>query len=188
MPNHGGILELDTAANRAARKYTPAEQLRRGLWSFGRWLIILSPRPFFAWRRCVLRMFGAKVGAQVSIYPSTRFYMPWNVELGDWAALGEDVFIYSLTRVRIGRRATLSYRTHVCGGTHDFSHPTRPLLKLPVVVEDDVWVGTDVFLGPGITVGAGAIVGARAVVVRNVEPLQIVAGNPARPIGQRRLS
>ena len=188
MTQHGGTLELDTAANRAATKYTRAEQLRRVLWAFGRWLIVLSPRPCFGWRRCVLRLFGARVGAHVSIYPSTRLYMPWNVELGEWSALGEDVLVYSLTRVRIGRRATLSYRAHVCGGTHDFSRPERPLVKLPVVVEDDAWVGTDAFLGPGVTVGKGAIVGARAVVVRDVQPMQIVAGNPARPVGRRRVA
>lgn len=183
---NGGTLQLDTAANRAARKYTRAEQLRRVLWSLGRWLIVLSPRPLFAWRRGVLRLFGARVGAHVNIYPSTRICMPWNVELGDWCALGEEVLVYSLAKVRIGTRATLSYRAHVCAGTHDFSDPALPLLKVPVAIEEDVWIGTEAFIGPGVTVGAGAIVGARAVVVRAVEPLHVVAGNPARTVGHRR--
>lgn len=178
-------LKLDPASNHAARKYTRAEQLRRVLWGFGRWLIVLSPRPLFGWRRAVLRLFGAKVGAHVNVYPSTRIYMPWNVELGEWAALGEDVFIYSLAKVRIGRCVTVSYRSHVCAGTHDFTDPSLPLVKVPVVIEDNAWIGTDAFIGPGVTVGNGAIVGARAVVVRPVQPLHVVAGNPARTIGTR---
>jgi putative colanic acid biosynthesis acetyltransferase WcaF len=152
----------------------------------GRWLVRLSPRPCFGWRRVVLRLFGARIGAHVNVYPSTHLYMPWNVELGDWTALGEDVLVYSLGKVRIGKSVTLSYRAHVCAGTHDLNDPALPLLKPPVTIEDGVWIGTEAFIGPNVSIGAGAVVGARAVVVRNVLPLDIVAGNPARPIGRRR--
>jgi len=177
--------KLDIEANRAARKYSRAEQVLRMLWAFGRWLIVLSPHPCYGWRRVVLRLFGAKVGHKARIAASTHIYMPWNFELGDWAAVGPDVFIYSLGKVRIGARATVSYRSHVCAGTHDFTDPTIPLLKPSVVVCDDAWVGTDAFIGPGTTVGSGAIVAARAVVVKDVEPMTIVGGHPARPLGPR---
>lgn len=178
---------MDIHANRAARKYSNSEQIRRVAWSCAQWLIRLSPRPCFAWRRAILRLFGARIGQHVHVYPSTRLYMPWNVEVGDWSALGEDVLIYSLGPVRIGRNATLSYRAHVCAGTHDLSDPAMPLIKPPVCIEDNAWVGTDAFIGPSVTVGAGAVIGARAVVVKNVAALSIVAGNPARVIGTRRL-
>ena len=178
----------DHAANQAARKYSRNEQLRRITWSAGRWFIRLSPRPFFGWRRWVLRLFGARIGAHVNVYPSTHLYMPWNVEIGDWSALGDDVFVYSLGKVRIGRSVTLSYRSHVCAGTHDLSDPLLPLKKPPVFIEDGVWVGTEAFIGPGVTVGRGAVVGARAVVVKNVEPHDVVGGNPARTIGRRRFT
>ncbi len=180
-------LPVDHASNQAARKYSRGEQIRRVLWTLGRWLIVLSPRPCFAWRRAVLRLFGARVGAHVNVYPSTHLYMPWNVEIGDWTALGEHVFVYSLGRVSIGRSVTLSYRSHVCAGTHDLNHPELPLRKPPVTIEDGVWVGTEAFIGPGIRVGRGAVVGARAVVVRDVAPLDVVAGNPARTVSRRRL-
>jgi putative colanic acid biosynthesis acetyltransferase WcaF len=180
-----GSLRLDLAGNHAARKYSPSEQLRRILWAFGRWLIVLSPRPLFAWRRAVLRLFGAKVGRNVNIYSSTHLYMPWNVELGDWSAVGEHALIYSLGKVKIGRNVTLSYRSHVCAGSHDFTDPTLPLVKPPVTIEDDVWVGTEAFIGPGVVVGYGTLVGARAVVVKDVQPLAVVAGNPARVVGSR---
>jgi putative colanic acid biosynthesis acetyltransferase WcaF len=187
MSDSNSTLPADARANRAARKYSTAEQVRRVAWSVGRWLVRLSPRPCFGWRRGVLRVFGARIGAHVHIYPSAHLYMPWNVEIGDWSALGDDVLVYSLGKVRIGCGVTLSYRSHVCAGTHDLNDPTLPLLKPPVVLEDSVWVGTEAFIGPGVIVERGAVVGARAVVVKNVEPLQIVAGNPARPIGRRRL-
>jgi putative colanic acid biosynthesis acetyltransferase WcaF len=180
-------LQIDSPANRAARKYSGAEQVRRVAWSFGRWLVRLSPRPCFGWRRAVLRLFGARIGAQVHVYPSVQLYMPWNVEIGDWAALGDDVFIYSLGKVRIGKHATLSYRTHVCAGSHDLDDPALPLLKPPVCIEEGVWIGTEAFIGPGVTIGRGAVVGARSVVVKDVEPFNVVAGNPARMIRLRNL-
>ena len=175
----------DPATNRSALKYSRAEQLRRVGWSLGHWLLRLSPRPFFGWRRTVLRCFGARVGKHVNVYPSTRILMPWNVELGDWCALGEDVYIYSLGAVSIGRCATVSYRSHLCAGTHDLNDPTMPLLKPPIMIGDNAWIGTEAFIGPGVTIGEGAVVGARAVVVKDVAPLHIVAGNPARHIGTR---
>lgn len=177
----------DIRANRAARKYSPREQLRRIAWGCGRWLVRLSPRPCFGWRRAVLRAFGARIGAHVHVYPSAHLYMPWNVEIGEWSALGEDVLIYSLGKVRLGRNVTLSYRAHVCAGTHDLNDPALPLLKPPVTIEDGVWVGTEAFIGPGTSVGAGAVVGARAVVVKDVSPLDVVAGNPARTVSRRAL-
>lgn len=173
---------LDIAANRAARKYSRREQMLRTLWELGRWLLILSPQPCYRWRRAVLRLFGARVGREARVHQSTMIYMPWNVELGDWSAIGAGVFVYSLGRVRIGHRATVSYRSHVCAGTHDFTDPTLPLLKPAVTIADDAWVGTEAFIGPGVTVGRGAIVAARAVVVKDVEPLTVVGGHPAQEI------
>jgi len=185
MTEHTQFLRIDGAANHAAQKYTPSEQFRRVLWSFGRWLMILSPRPCFAWRRGVLRLFGARIGAHVNVYSSTHFYMPWNVTIGDWSAVGENVLLYSLGNIIIGRNVTISYRAHVCAGTHDFTDPALPLLKPPVVIEDGAWIGTDAFIGPGVVVCAGALVGARAVVTKDVASMDVVAGNPARKIGTR---
>jgi putative colanic acid biosynthesis acetyltransferase WcaF len=185
MTERAASLRLDTAGNHAARKYSRAEQAQRMCWGLGRWMIRLSPRPCFAWRRAILRLFGARIGKNVNVYSSTYLYMPWNVDIGDWAALGEDVLVYSLGKVTIGRNASVSYRSHLCAGTHDFRDPALPLLKPPVVIEEGVWIGTEAFIGPGVTVHAGAIVGARAVVVKDVEPMVIVAGNPARIVGRR---
>jgi acetyltransferase-like isoleucine patch superfamily enzyme len=54
-----------------------------------------------------------------------------------------------------------------------------------IVVDDFVWLGHGVIILPGVTLGEGCIVGAGAVVTKDVEPLSIVAGNPAKKIGKR---
>ncbi|MCI0560697.1 MAG: hypothetical protein MN733_19605, partial [Nitrososphaera sp.] len=59
------------------------------------------------------------------------------------------------------------------------------LIRMPIVIEDDVWIGAGAFIGPGVKVGQGAVVGARAVVTKDVPPWKIVAGNPACIIKDR---
>lgn len=176
---------LDIAANRSARKYSRREMALRVLWMPGQYLLRWSPRPFFGWRRFVLRLFGATVGDHVHVHNSTRVTMPWNLTVGPWAAIGEDVLIYNLGPITIGERATISHRAHLCAGTHDYRRADLPLLKPPVTVGPQAWVCADAFVGPGVTVGEGAIVGAAAVATRDVAPWTIVAGNPARHVKDR---
>ena len=111
--------------------------------------------------------------------------MPWNLEIGDWSAIGEGALIYSLGKVTIGTRATISHRAHLCAGTHDYTSPSLPLIKPPITIGDQCWICADSFIGPNVTIGEGAVVGARAVATKDVEPWSIVAGNPAKRIKER---
>lgn len=55
----------------------------------------------------------------------------------------------------------------------------------PVVIEDNAWIGTRAVIMPGVTVGQGAVVAAGAIVLRDVPPLAVVVGSPARAVGAR---
>ncbi len=178
---------VDVAANRASRRYSMSENLRRVAWACAQPLFRWSPRPLFGWRRFLLRLFGARIGRHVHVYASARVTMPWNLEVGDWSAIGEDVLVYDLGPVTIGARVTVSHGAHLCAGTHDHRDPAMPLLKPPIAIGDQAWICADAFVGPGVTVGEGAVVGARAVATRPVAPWTIVAGNPAGVVGTRTL-
>lgn len=182
------VERLNIPENRATRKYTSQELAARLLWSVGRLVFRLIPRPMFGARRWMLRRFGAKVGKNVHVYPSATIYFPWNLEIGDDSAIGEHALIYNLGKVSIGQRSTVSQRAHLCGGSHDIHDPAMPLLKLPIEIQDDSWVCADAFVGPGTTVGRGAVVGARAVVTKDVDEWTVVAGNPAIQIKHRNLT
>lgn len=179
------MMVIDIKANRAARKWSRAEQAGRIFWALARPLFRFSPRVLWGWRRMLLRAFGAKIGANVHIYPSVQIAIPWNIEIGEDVAVGDLAILYALGPVSIGARATVSQYAHLCAGTHDWRDPTMPLVKSPLAIGRDVWVCANAFIGPGVTVGERAIVGAAAVVMKDVEPDTIVGGNPARKIGER---
>jgi putative colanic acid biosynthesis acetyltransferase WcaF len=176
---------LDVAENRKARKYSRGDLARRVLWGCAAPLFRWSPRPCFGWRAFLLRLFGAKIGRHVHIHRTVTIWIPWNLEVGDYAAIGDHAFIYNLGPIAIEERATISHRAHLCAGTHDYTKADFPLLKPPIRIRGQAWVCADAFIGPGVTVGAGAIVAARAVAVKDVAPWTIVGGNPAKWIKER---
>lgn len=180
---------IDIAANRASRKWSRRELIGRACWEllsipFFAW----TPRPFWGWRRIVLRSFGARVGRDVHVHPTVRIAVPWNLDIGDAVAVGDRVILYNLGRISIGPSATISHGAHLCAGTHDYRRADFPLLKQPISIGEAAWICSDAFVGPDVDIGAFAIVGARAVVVRDVCEWSIVAGNPAREIGKRSVS
>lgn len=177
--------KLNIEKNRSAIKYTYNLQIRRVLWGFVYPLFRFSPRVLFSWRSLLLKIFGAKVGENVHIYNTTKIYLPWNLEIGDWSAIGEDAFIYNIGMVKIGKKTTISQRAHLCAGTHDYTDPSFPLCTPPIEIGNQSWIAADAFVGPGVIVGDGAVVGARAVVVKNIEPWTVVVGNPAKYIKKR---
>jgi putative colanic acid biosynthesis acetyltransferase WcaF len=158
------------------------------MWDLAKLLFRFSPRTCFGWRRFLLRLFGAKIGKQVHIYNSAIIYMPWNLEVGEWSGIGEHALIYNLGKIIIGKSTTISHRAHLCAGSHDYTLPSLPLLKPPIVILDQAWICADAFIGPGIVVGKGAVVAARAVAMKNVPSWTVVAGNPARIIKQRKMA
>jgi putative colanic acid biosynthesis acetyltransferase WcaF len=176
---------LDIAANRRAPTWGRREMVVRALWYIAHPLFAWSPRPLWAWRRFLLRCFGAKIGHDVRIHPTVRIEIPWNLSIGAEAAVGDRAILYALGPITVAERATISQGAHLCAGTHDYRDPAMPLLKLPIVVERDAWICADAFVGPSVCVGARAIVGARCVLMKDVAPDAIVIGNPARLLRQR---
>ena len=72
-----------------------------------------------------------------------------------------------------------------CRDVHDVDgHVPRDieLADAPVRIEDDAWIAAGSIILRGTTIGRGAIVGAGSVVTRDVAPMTVVAGNPARMI------
>lgn len=110
-------------------------------------------------------------------------------------SLGNDcglsgVAVVAASAIRLGDRVLVGANSLICDT--DF-HPLEPARRraapaagasAPVTIEDDVFVGTRALILKGVRIGRGAVVGAGAVVTRDVPAFSIVAGNPARVVGQ----
>ncbi len=169
------------------RYYGFGDYVKRFAWWLAGLLVRLVPRHFRWLRNTVLRLFGAKIGERVCVFPSTKIAFPWNLTIGRECTLAWGVTVYNLGPVQIGDRVVISQGTHLCGGTHDYEKSGFLLVKSAIVIEDDVWIAADAFIGPGVRVGRGAVIGARAVVTKDVPPQAVMAGNPARQIRVRKL-
>lgn len=145
----------------------------------------LSPAPFHSWRSFLLRMFGAKVGRSVHVYPGVKIWAPWNLELADECGIASGATLYSQGKITIGYRAVVSQGAHLCAGTHDYNHPGFPLITMPVLVGDHAWIAAEAFIHPGITIGNGCVIGARSVVNKDMPAWMVCAGHPCKPVKER---
>lgn len=140
---------------------------------------------FYNWRTFLLRLFGAKIGKNCKIRASVKIWAPWNIELGDFVALGQKTELYSVNKIVIGTKVAISQGAYICTASHDITRHGSPLVTAPILIRNFAWVAADAFIGMGVTIGEGAVVGARAAVFKDVEPWTVVGGNPAMPIKKR---
>jgi acetyltransferase-like isoleucine patch superfamily enzyme len=89
--------------------------------------------------------------------------------------------------LKIGSDVSISPEVAILTTQHDLNDPGFALQGRPVVIEDHVWIGMRATVLPGVRIGRGAVVAAGSVVTKDVAPLDIVAGVPARPVGRRSL-
>lgn len=148
-------------------------------------LFAWSPQFLYGWRRFLLRFFGAKIGKHVLVRPSVKVTYPWKVSIGDFAWVGDDVVLYSLSEIYIGANSVVSQRSYLCTGSHDFKSISFEICAEPIHVGEQVWIASDVFVAPGVKIDDGAVVGTRSTVLHNLPGGMICFGSPAKPIKSR---
>ncbi len=161
-------------------------RINRVLWNFVSLVFFkFTPNPLHSWRSLLLRLFGAKVGKGVHVYPQVRIWAPWNLELGDECGIANGVILYSQDKIKIGKRTVISQGAHIVTGTHDYVKSGFPLITSPITIRDYVWVATEAFIHPGVTIGEGCVIGARSVVHKDMPEWMVCTGHPCQPIKER---
>ncbi len=145
-----------------------------------------SPQFLYGWRRFLLRSFGARIGKNVLVRPTARVQFPWNLVIGDWSWIGDDVVLYNLAQIWIGEHVVVSQRSYICSGSHDWKREDFAITASPVSIKREAWVAADCFVGPGVTIGEGTVIGARSSVLHDMPPGMICFGSPAIPIKTRK--
>lgn len=166
-----------------------AEIVRRVLWA-STWALTCrwTPRVLNPWRIAVLRLFGARLGRRVLIFGSVRIDMPWNLEIGNFSAVGRRTWLYNFGRIRIGSNTIVSQDCTICTATHDQTRADLPLFWRDILIGDEAWVAAECFVMPGVEIGTGCVVGARSLVTKDLPEWTVCVGNPCRPIKERKLS
>jgi acetyltransferase-like isoleucine patch superfamily enzyme len=161
----------------------------------------------------MLRLRGAHVGAKTVIGAGLCARNPRGIVLGNRVEIEHDVYLKLVSqtarlivgdftfigrgceidiadRITIGHHALLAPGVFIVDHTHNHSRDMmldkQGITSSAVAIGNDAWIGAHAIILHGVTIGDGAMVGAGAVVTKDVPPYAIVAGVPARSIGERR--
>lgn len=113
-----------------------------------------------------------------------------NLRIGEKTVFGQDVSVNCYLDVAIGAASLVADRVYVADFDHRTDDLTVPIkdqgiVKRPVRIGSDVWLGTKSTVLKGVDVGRGSVVGANAVVTRDVPAYAIACGVPARVVRSR---
>ena len=115
----------------------------------------------------------------------TGYHNRCDVSIGDNCVINREVYVDGRVGVHIGDNVNVSFQCCLLTVSHDPNLPTFPAAGAPINVKDHAWLGLRAIILPGVTIGEGAVVAAGSVVTKSVPDYTIVAGVPARVIGQR---
>ena len=118
---------------------------------------------------------GTVVPIELVTYESGR------IEIGAHTFINYGSSIAARTSVKIGSYCHLGHYMFVMDNNqHDVVRHWELPPSDPVVIEDNVWIGSKVVILPGVRIGSGAVIGAGSIVTKDVPPRCVAAGNPAR--------
>lgn len=166
--------------------FTRRNRLARLIWQ-SVYLVLYrtSPRPMYAWRVILLRVFGAKMGPGCHFYPSGKIWAPWNLICEDCCTLADGAEIYNPSPVFLGSHCILSQQAYLCGATHDYNHPEFPMISYRMSLGAYSWICARASISPGVNVGLGAVLGLGSVATRDLEPWTVYGGVPAVKVRMR---
>lgn len=136
-------------------------------------------------RKIFYKMAGMKMGKACHIDMNQYVLAPYKIKLGNNCHINQSCFIDGRAGVEIGNNVSISHYCHLVTGSHDLHSTTFDYIGKSIILKDYVWIGIGATILQGVTIGRGAVVCAGAVVTKNVPDFAIVAGVPAKIIGER---
>lgn len=141
--------------------------------------------PLSSVRIRLLKLFGAKVGVKCNLKAGVFIRYPWNLEMGDYVAMGEYAFIDNVGKIIIGNHVTISQGGMILSASHNYKDPAFNITVHTTILEDGVWICSRAVVCPGLTCGSHSILTVSSIATKNLEPYFIYSGNPAVSIRER---
>lgn len=151
-----------------------------------------------AWDRLLMFFYReqfASCGKKVVFFPTKSFFFYETINVGDDVYIGPGAtFSASKSFIKIGNKVMFGPNVTIIGGDHNTSvvgeymydvDEKLPENDLPIIINDDVWVGAGATILKGVTIGQGSIIAAGALVNSNVAEYVIAGGNPAKMLRSR---
>ncbi len=162
----------------------------RSFFIIGAWYIInraffKSFFPYYAPKRFLLRLFGAKVGKGVVIKPHVSIKYPWKLEIGNHVWIGEEVWIDNLAKVTLKDHSCISQGALLLCGNHNYKKTSFDLIVGEITLEEGSWAGAKTVVCPGVRLGKNSLLTVGSIATASLEADWIYQGNPAQKIKMR---
>ncbi|CAM3573733.1 sugar O-acetyltransferase [Erysipelothrix urinaevulpis] len=126
-----------------------------------------------------------EVGEDVVLVPPVYFDYGSNTTIGNHFFSNTDLIILDVAKVQIGTGVMFGPRVSL----YTAGHPIDALVRaeqlefgLPIVIEDDVWLGGNVVVNPGVTIGARSVIASGSIVTKDIPADVVAGGNPCKII------
>lgn len=134
----------------------------------------------------IARKNGATVGDGVVMPLSLAKRLNSNCRIGNHVSIQTDK-IDTRAMLSIGNYVIIGENTEIITGSHNIDSPEWEYKRYGLEIEDYVWLPTNVLVLPSCRkIGYGAVVSSGSVVVKNVEIMSVVSGNPAKEFKKRK--
>ena len=141
--------------------------------------------PSLTIRRGWLRMLGMDIQGKVMFYEGYHIRNPKGIVIEDGVSIGPKVLLDGRCGLYIGKSAVIGYDAIIWSLNHDYNDLHFCGKGAPVYIGEYAWICSRSIILPGIKIGKGAVIASGAIVTKDVPPYAIVAGIPAKIIGQR---
>ena len=148
----------------------------------------ISLFPSHTIRKLIYSIISIKIGKASAIHSGATLYTLGGIKIGTDTIIGEKATLDGRGKLVIGNHVDIASEVMIYTSQHDVnSNNFSPILE-PVTVKDYVFIGPRSIILPGVTIEKGAIIAAGSIVTKNVSAFSIVAGVPAKQIGERQLT
>ncbi|MDP9702953.1 MULTISPECIES: maltose acetyltransferase domain-containing protein [Rahnella] len=131
----------------------------------------------------LLRSIMGSLGESCWIEPPLRVAYGTHIHIGNHFYANFNLTVVDDATVTIGNNVMIAPNVTLATAGHPIDPDIRitgQQFSLPIVIEDNVWLGTGVIVNPGVTIGRNSVIGAGSVVTKSIPPDVVAAGVPCR--------